>query len=265
MSPKDALSSKCVQTSLLAVLLVLGSGCDRGWLAYRRIEIGDPLGDDHLLARRARKDSADNVKVWGEVAASHLPAIIGWDSVGVLMDDEGAVIAKRYTAIALGHWGLAQTLAARSVMEIEIPPEGFGKPPLVDPDAPDRAATLGEYLTSIEDKLPISIAEDQEELLGGDVFWGPVMLFYLPIHYAFTCTMPCMCGLGDVIDEHPDVMTSGYELRCRDGFGRRFRVRTLGARRIRIESNWFRIVDPLGLLLEMREDPKLRIERAAVR
>jgi hypothetical protein len=240
---------------VLAMLLVLGSGCDKGWLAYQQIKLGRPLSPEHLLVREGR--AKDKAKGWGESAACHIPPVIAWDGVGVLLDADGNVRARRYIAVALGHWGLFMTIAARSVLEVEVPAPPFGKLPATPSDPSNPPATLGQYLKLVEEDLSLDNTEALEEPLGA-CFLN--RLAYIATGHALFTVSSFVGELGGVIDEHPDAMSRGYELRCSDDYGRRFRVRNLGGRRIRIEANWFRIIDPLGLALWIGVPPQLRVD-----
>jgi len=251
---------------LLAMLLVLGSGCDRGWLAYQQIEIGRPLSSDHLLVRDGQSDGKGQIKAWGEFASCNIPPVLAWDSVGVVLDAEGNVMARRYVAVAMGYWGLFQTITARSVMEVEVPPRPFGK---LTPDSSttrNPPTTLREYLELVEDSsVPVNLTQSQGDRLRacfasgtGMVFLGP---FFGPLQYAAACISPLGPGrLGGALDEFPGAMNQGYDLRCRDDYGRQYCVRNLGGRRIRIESSWFRILDPSGLAMGIRVPPHVTVE-----
>ena len=238
---KEALSVRFLQAGVLAMLLVLGSGCDRGWLAYQQIELGRPLSPDHLLVREGHCE--DQAKGWIEIAAGTMPLVLAWDSVGVILDAESNVMARRYMATACGYWGLFLTVAARSVMEVEVPLPPFGKFPRIRSITRNPPITLGEYLKLVEENIPVGRpSEPYSE-------YGTAMAFFTPLCGAFASLSPLgVCGLGDVLDKSPGAMNQGYDLRFRDEFGRCYRVSNLGGRRIRIESSSFFIIDPYQAL-----------------
>ena len=245
-----------------AMLLVLGSGCDKGWVAYQQIEIGRPLSPDHLLLREGQSDGKGQIKAWGEFASSSIPPVLAWDSAGVLLDAEGNVVARRYVAVALGYWGLFQTITARSVMEVEVPPRPFGKLPPNSSTTRNPPTTLREYLELVEDSsVPVNLTQSQGDRLGACFASGTGMVFSASVEYAAACVSPfALCRLGGIIDEFPGAMNHGYDLRVRDDLGRCYSVRNLGGRRIRVESSWFRIIDFGGLAMGIRLPPHVTVD-----
>ena len=232
---------------VLAMLLILGSGCDKGWLAYQQIELGRPLSPDHLLVRDGQSEG--NAKGWSEFAASNIPMVLASDSVGVLLDAEGNVVARRYMATAQGYWGLFLTVAARSVMEVEVPLPPFGKFPRISSATRNPPITLGEYLQLIEENMHPDYMQTQMDRWAADSKYRMALAFFTPLCGAAASVSPLgFCGLGDVLDKSPGAMNQGYDLRFRDETGRCYRVSNLGGRRIRIESSSFIIVDPYTAL-----------------
>jgi hypothetical protein len=256
--------AKVAPVFALTMLLVMASGCDKGWIAYQQIEIGRPLSPDHLLIREGQGDGSDQAKGWSEVAASTIPLVFASDTVGVLFDADGNVIAKRYIAFALGHWGLFQTMAARSVMEIGVPQSPFGKMPTNTYLTRESPATLGEYLQVLEKHPSPDLTEAQNDDMKPCFQAVAGRLFFVSYHYIHGCLSPVSGGdLAEAIDKHPGLMTRGYDLRYRDQIGRHYRIRNLDGRRIRIEGSCFRIADPLGAVLFISTPPCLTVDRGA--
>jgi hypothetical protein len=260
MSLKEIPSAKYVQVTVCAALLILGSGCDRGWREYQQIAIGAPLSKDLLLVREGRDHGKDQVRVWGEFACSNIPPVLGWDSVGVLLDAEGRVIAKRYIAVAVAHWGLLQTLSARSVMDIQVLPQTFGELPPTTSDTHNPPTTLCGYLKLVEENLPIALTKGQDERLVDCFNTGTALVLHKPLHCAITRVSPFALGKGEsLISEHLYAMDKDPKVGCSTNLERCPQVKNRGGHRIRIEANWFRIVDPLGIALRVHKQPQLRI------
>lgn len=244
---------------VLAMPLVLNSGCDKGWLAYQQIKLGRPLSEDHLLVGEGQ--ARDRAKGWSEVAVSNMPLVLASDSVGVILDVEGNVMAKRYMASACAHWGLFLTLAGRSVMEVEVPARAFGKPPSTDSTTRKPPTTLGEYLKLLEDQMCLGYPQIPEDQLRPDSKYGTVMSYFTPPSFAIRCILPFVaCDLGDVLDKSPGAMNQGYDLRLRDELGQCYRVRNMGGRRIRIEASSFRVADPCWLTLGILGPRRLTVD-----
>ena len=242
---------------VFAMLLVLGSGCDRGWLAYQQIELGRPLSADHLLLGEG--SNKDGIKGWGERAVNNIPPIIAGDSVAVGLDAEGNVMVKRYYAVALGFWGLFQTVAVRSVMEVEVPRSPFPKRPPSSHATRYSPTELGGYLELLEWRLHQGSTRPQQDPMQNCSIWASMWFFYAA-HHIHGCSEPFSVCAEDVIDKYPGLMNQGYDFRYRDVLGRYYRIRNIGGRRIRIECSSFRIADPLGALLVISGPPSVTVD-----
>ncbi|MCG3179437.1 MAG: hypothetical protein BIFFINMI_01772 [Phycisphaerae bacterium] len=125
----------CLLPVILAWLPM--TGCDRAWLAYDAVRLGEPVPADNLLRTEGR--ALNNRNAWEDAAVLPVPLIAASHMVRTLENADGRVQAKCYYAAAAGHWGLLQTLAVRFAVEVRVPPELMIDPPADGTVAEDRA------------------------------------------------------------------------------------------------------------------------------
>ena len=250
---------------MLLCCIALAVGCDKAWQAYKDIEVGSPVPAENLLSREGQTEGS--VIAWDEMAIVNLPAIGGSLSLRVVTDDAGNVVAKQYDAGAFGHWLLCQTVAVRHVIEAQVPEEAFHDPPagglssewLLRPP-PRKCTNVAEYLIFINCQGGRVRGKEMKEPTGLDQITQN-LLFGLGM-YSYG-KAPVLPDLGEIAGVFDGVTKDGFDRRYTNAYGGTCRIQNLGDRRIRIESKYFRIFDPLMLLacLEMwTVGPQLTVE-----
>ena len=232
--------------------IALAVGCDKAWQAYEAIEIGSPVPAENLLSREGRTEG--HITAWDEDAVVTLPAIAATLSLRVVTDDAGNVIAKRYDAMAFGHWLLCQTIAIRQVLEVQVPEKAFHEP-LADglssqeshrPPPPGKCTNVVQYLASINHQAQYGYHHNEAEDPSGLDEMTRYLLFGL---YMWSYgKAPILPDLGEIAGVFDGVTKDGFDRRYTNEYGGTCRIQNLGDRRIRVESKYFKIFDPFMLL-----------------
>lgn len=252
----------------LVSMIVACTGCDRGWQAYDQIELGKPLPADSLLL--AEGTAEGYVYVWNEEAYVSVPVINSRLYVCASVDDQGKVTAKTYTAQAGAHWGICQSAAMRQVMEVEVPEGAYHDPPAEG--LPDRWVALlttissegyvapeegwaqeAEAATNVLGYLILARNELSHHTVTGPVpfkeepdwttmILGALGMFTSARYYEFSRMPQYAPRLTEITEE-------GFDWTYRNPYGYELRIQNLGDRRFRLEEKYFRVFDPLMLLL----------------
>jgi hypothetical protein len=240
----------------LCAMIACATGCDRAWQEYERIELGQPLPADGVLT--TGEHAAGNTGAWHERGYTLIPAVIGELSVSATMDSEGVVIGKSYTADALGHWGLCQSAAFRQVFEVEVPEwawqdcseggEAYPSQPYaadltLGPQPEGRVGPIVTYLVGARQTLLSQrgpdLPDDVQQWYTG-VFFG-LFMFAEGQFSDFSQWEQYAPQLEGMTEE-------GFDWTYRNSHGYSLRVQNLGGRRIRLEENYFRIIDPFFII-----------------
>jgi hypothetical protein len=110
---------------LAATVAAVLAGCNPELDQYRRMALGRPLDKNVTLTSTSAPSQLGQASAKQDVFLFALPSIVAVKTLGVLVDRDGKLVAKRYTETAMEHWLLAQLGACRWYMEVEVPAELF--------------------------------------------------------------------------------------------------------------------------------------------
>ncbi len=105
------------------------AGCNQELDQYRRIELGRPLGGNTTLTTTTAPSESGQPMMQRDMSVFPLPSIVAFKTMGVLVGQDGNVVAKKYTEVAYEHWLVAQVGACRYYLEVQVPDECFKEVP----------------------------------------------------------------------------------------------------------------------------------------
>jgi len=248
---------------LIAAMALAASmgGCDRGWQEFQRVELGKPVPADSILRPQKAKDpnavpttapSSDGPKrvllVWSDWGPWPVPMSLGWHAVGVKADSEGRVIAKSYRAELWSSYGLVVVPVMRLVMELQVP----SSVPL-EPGNHEEAVSIVGTATrrTLRSYIINALHEmDQGPESGEQSHPSQFLVWLSGVNY-----MTGMSAYGGVdglkrsIGNLPlkGITRQGYDRTFSPVCGGSIRLQNLGQGRIRVEMNFLRLYDPMGL------------------
>ncbi len=117
--------------TFIAPALLLGialSGCNQQLADFEGIALGQPLPEKPRAA--SQPSPASNVTIlYAKGVYWPAPVLVIGKKVVAMTDDHGRAYTKMYEEGAFGHWGLAQTVTERWILEVQVPAESFIEPP----------------------------------------------------------------------------------------------------------------------------------------
>ena len=239
-------------------------GCDRSWVEFQRIELGQTLPQQSLL-RSLRNEGETTEKAAAPQTPEFfgrtdydvwpVPLSYGMHGVSANTDDKGLVIAKAYFAMVSSNYVLFTAAAMRQVLELRPPtrlllnPTEKAKPDetLVDLD---KNPTLHSYITNTKHGPTGNASANFTSLR------PPPHCLMLASGINYTTGMSLGSRFHDLEESLKRLPLKGIEL---EGYDRTFRpvlggsirLQNLGQGRIRIETKLFHLYDPLALSAQL--------------
>ena len=237
-------------------------GCDRSWIEYQKIELGQPLPQQSLL-RPLRNEGKTTQKAAAPQTPEFfgrtyydvwpVPLSYGMHGISVKTDDKGLVIAKKYFALVSSNYVLFTAVAMRTVVELRPPTRLLLNPTekaksdetLVDLD---KNPTLHSYITNATEGPTSNAGPASQE--------PPPHCLMLASGINYVTGMSFGGRYNDLEESLKRLPLKGIEL---EGYDRTFRpvlggsirLQNLGQGRIRIETKLFHLYDPLALSAQL--------------